>query len=102
VTVSTSADPDVLAATLTSTWPGGVCTDTGVYYEGMVSLPLLAMYGTGVRFVTGRVNARAELPNVLALLDAGLDLRPVVHTVADWADAPDVWAGMTGKTVITR
>ena len=28
-----SADPALLAATLRATWPDGVCTDTGIYYE---------------------------------------------------------------------
>ena len=62
VTVHTSADPAVLAATLRATWPDGVCTDTGVYYQAKVEMPLLAMYTRGVRFVTGRVNARAVIP----------------------------------------
>ena len=34
VTVHTSMDPEVLAATLRATWPDGVCTDTGIYYQG--------------------------------------------------------------------
>ncbi len=34
VTVHTSADPAVLAATMRATWPDGVCTDTGIYYQG--------------------------------------------------------------------
>ena len=33
VTVHTSADPALLAATLRATWPDGVCTDTGIYYQ---------------------------------------------------------------------
>lgn len=102
VTVSTGADVDALVATLAATWPAGVCTDTGIYYQGDVTLPLLAMYGSGVRFVTGRANARAAIPQVLALLSDGLDLAPVVESVADWDSAPETWAGMRGKTVLTR
>lgn len=102
VTVHTSADPKLLAATLRATWPDGVCTDTGIYYQGAVELPLLAMYTRGVRFVTGRVNARAVIPEILELLTAGCDLGPVVERVADWDDAPAVWPTMTGKTVFTR
>ena len=60
------------------------------------------MYTTGVRFVTGRANARADIPAVLDLLAAGADLAPVVESVVDWADAPAAWAGLRGKTVITR
>ena len=102
VTVHTSADPKLLAATLRATWPDGVCTDTGAYFQGPVEMPLLPMYTRGVRFVTGRVNARAVIPEVLDLLDAGCDLAPVVERVADWDDAPEVWPAMTGKTVFTR
>jgi hypothetical protein len=60
------------------------------------------MYTTGVRFVTGRANARADIPAVLDLLAAGTDLGPVVESVVGWADAPAAWAGLRGKTVVTR
>ncbi len=102
VTVHTSADPSVLAATLRATWPDGVCTDTGIYYQGAVKMPLLPMYTRGVRFVTGRVNARAVIPQILELLTASCDLAPVVERVVRWDDAPSAWPKMTGKTVFTR
>ncbi len=98
----TSADPSLLAATLRATWPDGVCTDTGIYYQGSVEMPLLSMYTRGVRFVTGRVNARAAIPHIVELLTAGCDLAPVVEHVVAWDDAPSVWPTMTGKTVFTR
>ena len=101
VTAHTSANPALLAATLRATWPDGVCTDTGIYFD-KVEMPLLPMYTRGVRFVTGRVNARAVIPEVLGLLAGGLDLSPVVDRVAPWEDAPPVWPTMTGKTVFTR
>ena len=44
-------------------------------------MPLLPMYTRGVRFVTGRVNARAVIPQVLELLADGLDLSPAVDRV---------------------
>jgi D-arabinose 1-dehydrogenase-like Zn-dependent alcohol dehydrogenase len=102
VTVHTSADPARLAATLRATWPDGVCTDTGIYLSSKVEMPLLPMYTRGVRFVTGRVNARAMIPEILELLDAGCDLSPAVERVVSWDDAPSVWPAMTGKTVFTR
>ena len=77
MTVHTSGDPEVLAATLRATWADGVCTDTGIYYQGKVEMPLLPMYTRGVRFVTGRVNARAVIPEILDLIVAGCDLRPL-------------------------
>ena len=102
VTVHTSADPSLLAATLGATWPDGVCTDTGIYYQGSVEMPLLPMYTRGVRFVTGRVNARAVIPEVLELLSGACDLALAVDRVVPWTDAPSVWPTMTGKTVFTR
>jgi threonine dehydrogenase-like Zn-dependent dehydrogenase len=102
VTVHTSADSSVLASTLRATWPDGVCTDTGIYYQGGVEMPLLPMYTRGVRFVTGRVNARAVIPEILELLTATCDLSPAVDRVVPWNAAPSVWPAMTGKTVFTR
>ena len=102
VTVHTSAEPAVLAATLRVTWPDGVCTDTGIYYQGAWEMPLLPMYTRGVRFVTGRVNARAAIPEVVELLESGCDLSPAVDRVVPWDQAADVWPTMTGKTVFTR
>jgi threonine dehydrogenase-like Zn-dependent dehydrogenase len=103
VTVNTSARPEVLIATLRATWPGGVCTGSSILFgDRVLGLPLWWMYTTGVRFVTGRVNARASIPAVLDLLAAGTDLAPVVESVVPWADAPAAWAGLRGKTVITR
>jgi threonine dehydrogenase-like Zn-dependent dehydrogenase len=102
VTVHTSADPSLLSATLRATWPDGVCTDTGIYYQASVEMPLLPMYTRGVRFVTGRVSARAVIPEILELLAGGCDLSPVVDRVVAWDDAPSVWPTMIGKTVFSR
>lgn len=102
VTVNTSADPALLAATLRATWPDGVCTDTGIYYQPTVELALLPLYTRGVRFVTGRVNARAAIPQVLAMLADGCDLSPAVDRVVPWEEAPTGWPEMTGKTVFVR
>ena len=70
-----------LAATIRATWPDGVCTDTGIYYQGGVEMPLLSMYTRGLRFVTGRVNARAVIPEILELITAPCDLTPAVDRV---------------------
>jgi len=102
VTVHTSGDPSLLAATLRATWPDGVCTDTGIYFQAGVEIPMLRVYTRGVRFVTGRVSARAVIPEILELLAGGCDLSPVVDHVVAWEDAPSVWPTMTGKTVFTR
>jgi threonine dehydrogenase-like Zn-dependent dehydrogenase len=101
VTVHTTAEPDVLSAMLRTTWPDGVCTDTGIFMAP-VELPLLAMYTRGVRFVTSRVNARAVIPEIIEVLSAGCDLGPIVDRVVPWEDADCVWPTMTGKTVFAR
>ena len=101
VTVHTSAEPELLTATLRATWPDGVCTDTGLFI-GPVELPLLAMYTRGVRFVTGRVNARTVIPEILESISTGCDLAPAVDRVVPWDDAADVWPTMTSKTVFSR
>jgi threonine dehydrogenase-like Zn-dependent dehydrogenase len=102
VTVHTTAEPALLAATLRATWPDGVCTDTGIYYQPKVEMPLLPMYTRGVRFVTGRVSARAVIPEILDVLAGGCDLLPVVDRVVPWEDAPSAWPTMAGKTVFIR
>jgi len=102
ITVHTTGDSAVLSATLRATWPHGVCTDTGIYPEYKVEMPLLPMYTRGVQFVTGRVNARTVIPRVLELLADGLDLSPAVDRVVAWEDAPSAWPAMVGKTVFTR
>ncbi|MCV7381792.1 alcohol dehydrogenase [Mycobacterium alsense] len=102
VTVHTTGDAAVLSATLRATWPDGVCTDTGIYPEYKVEMPLLPMYTRGVQFVTGRVSARTVIPRVLQLLADGLDLSPAVDRVVAWDDAPAAWPAMTGKTVFAR
>lgn len=102
VTVNTSADPALLAAALRATSPGGVCTDTGIYYQAEVPLPLLEMYSSGVTFVTGRANARADLPAVLDILAGGCDLRPAVDRVVAWDEAAEAWPTMRSKVVFVR
>lgn len=101
VTVNTSADPELLAATLRATWADGVCTDTGIYHQN-VEMALLHLYTRGVRFVTGRVNARAAIPSVLGLIADGCDLSAAVDRVVPWEEAAAAWPTMTGKTVFTR
>jgi len=102
VTVHTSGDPKLLTAALRATWPDGVCTDTGIYFQPTVEMPMLHIYTRGARFVTGRVSARAVIPEILELLSGGCDLSPVVDRVVPWDDAPSVWPTMVGKTVFSQ
>ncbi len=103
ITVDASADPAGLAAALQRVEPGGVCTSVGIYYTRTTPLPLLAMYGTGVTFVTGRVNARAELPAALQLIASGaFDPAKITSRVAAWSEAPEALRDPGPKVVIAR
>jgi len=103
ITVDASADPDGLGCALRSVAPGGVCTSIGIYYSDAVALPLLDMYGTGVRFHTGRANARADMPEVLALVQSGR-LRPELVTSerVAWSDAAEALADPSMKPLFVR
>jgi len=64
ITVDASSNPDALDFTISSTAPNGVCTSVAIYF-GPTPVPLTKMYGKGITFITGRVHARACLPDVL-------------------------------------
>jgi alcohol dehydrogenase len=103
ITVDASADPDGLACALRSVAPGGVCTSIGIYYSGEVPVPVLDMYGTGVHFHTGRANARADMPEVLALVQAGrLQPELVTTEIVAWRDAAEALVEPSMKPIFVR
>lgn len=103
ITVDASADPAGLACALRSTEPDGVCTSIGIYFSETTSVPLLEMYTEGIVFKTGRVHARAIIPEVVALAAAGrVHPERVTDLVIPWDDAAEALAYHTTKTVIVR
>jgi len=58
ITVDASAHPAWLELALRATEPGGVCTSVGIYFARRTPMPLLAMYTTGITFITSRVSAK--------------------------------------------
>jgi len=103
ITVNHAAGQDGLAAALRSTEPGGICTSTSIYFEAETPIPLLEMYGTGVTFKTGRVNARALMPEVLEAVGSGrIHPEQITAAVVSWESAAEALAAHTHKTVITR
>jgi hypothetical protein len=61
------------------------------------------MYTVGVTFVTGRAQARRDIPGVLDLVARGtLDPSVVTAITAPWADAPQAWSEHREKLVILR
>lgn len=88
VTVDASGDHGGLHAALRSTAPDGTCTSVAVYFEPATPVPLLEMYTRGCTLHTGRCHARALIPEVLALIDAGrLDPALVTSAVVGFDEA---------------
>lgn len=103
ITVDTSANPAGLACALKSVEPGGVCTSVGIYFAPETPVPLLHMYRTGVTFKTGRVNAQAETPHVLDLVQSGrLHPERLTTRVARWDDAAEAFLEPAVKVVVAR
>ncbi len=103
ITVSSGGDPAALGCALRSTDHGGVCTDTGIFFERSTPMPLLAMYDTGITFRTGRAHIRADLPAVLDLVTSQqLDVARLIQSESEWDDAPAAFSGVNNKLLITR
>lgn len=102
ITVDASNDPEGLACAIRSTDAWGTCTCVGVFFAD-VAVPMLEMYGKGIHFVTGRANARADMPDVLRhVADGSLDPRPVMTGVHPWESAPEVLRSGLMKPVFVR
>jgi threonine dehydrogenase-like Zn-dependent dehydrogenase len=93
---------DQLALALQSLAPEGFCESAGNHFRPG-ELPLLDMYLTGVTLRVARDNARANLPEALALAASGrVDPGRVVSGVFDWDDLPRTLLGRHRKPVFTR
>jgi threonine dehydrogenase-like Zn-dependent dehydrogenase len=103
VVVDASGERGALAYAVRSLTPGGICTSVAVYFGTSTRLPLWPLYLRQGTLTTGLVNARTELPAVLAAVADGR-LRPEVVTdlVADWDEAPSALLAPATKAVITR
>jgi threonine dehydrogenase-like Zn-dependent dehydrogenase len=103
VTVEASASTAGLSVAIRATRPGGVCTSVGIYYSAQTPMPLLAMYGTGITFVHGRVNSRPCMDEVLPLVQSGR-FQPALVTglTAPWEDAADALLDPAAKVIVTR
>ena len=103
ITVDHSGSTPGLHSAIRSTEPDGTCTSTAIYFAPETPLPMLEMYTCGITFRTSRVNARAVIPDVLALVSGGR-LRPELVTtqVVRWDDADGALADLSAKTVVVR
>jgi threonine dehydrogenase-like Zn-dependent dehydrogenase len=102
ITVDATSRPEGLCFSLASTDSCGTCTSIGIYFAD-VPMPLLDMYTRNIRFVTGRIDARSDLPEALALMTSGrFDLLSVATKVVDWNEAPSAWIEPATKLVFRR
>jgi alcohol dehydrogenase len=101
ITVDASGDHAGLHAALRSTAPDGTCTSVAIYFEPETPVPLLELYTRGCTLHTGRVHARAVIPEVLALVAAGrLDPALVTSAVVGFDDAPAALAEPPTKLIL--
>ncbi|APR82100.1 Alcohol dehydrogenase [Minicystis rosea] len=102
ITVDATGRAEGLRFCLSSTDAWGECTSIGIYFQD-VAMPLFDMYTRGIRFVTGRVDARAMLPEALALAAEGsFAIEPIVTKVVGWEEAPSAWVEPAVKLVVAR
>jgi threonine dehydrogenase-like Zn-dependent dehydrogenase len=104
VTVCSASDPAHLALALRATEPDGTCVVNAIFFgDDAVPTPMFSMYTRGVRLVTGRVNARAVMPEALALVSHGaFDPALVTDAVVEWSDAAEALTASPQKLVIHR
>jgi threonine dehydrogenase-like Zn-dependent dehydrogenase len=100
VTVDASGDPAALNFAVASTAPNGICTSVAIYFSETTPMPLLRMYGKGITFHTGRVQARPPLPDVLHACAAGhFHPEHVTARVVPFAEAADAMTDPAAKIV---
>lgn len=103
ITVDASANTAGLNYAIRSLSPGGVCTTVGYYFQKRTAIPLMHMYATSATLHTGVAHARADIPELLQLVQSGR-FRPEKATtlVAPWQDAGKAFLERTTKVVVVR
>jgi alcohol dehydrogenase len=103
IAVEASSTAAGLRYALRSLSPGGVCTAVGFYLATRTGLPLMQMYANSSTLHVGVSHPRADLPNVIALVQRGVfDPLKVATVIADWDDAPDAFTTRTTKVIVRR
>jgi len=103
ITVCSALEPDAMKAALKATEPDGTCVVNAIYFDDAMPLPMFSMYTRGVRLVTGRVNARAVIPEALASIVSGaLAPEGVTDQVVSWDECADALVAEPHKFVIRR
>jgi threonine dehydrogenase-like Zn-dependent dehydrogenase len=87
---------------IASTLPNGILTIVGMFFADP-AIPLRAMYARGITLHTGRVQARAELPQVLAHCAQGhFHPERVTSRVVPFADAAEAMLDPGPKIIFTN
>jgi alcohol dehydrogenase len=103
VVVDNTGDPDGLTTALRSTDDFGACTSVVIHFDPMTAVPLLEMYSRGVRLTSSRVDSRALIGDVVALVTSGVfDPAAVPTTVVSWDEADRAWPEPAIKLVVSR
>lgn len=102
ITVDGSGNPDALDFVISSTAPNGVCTIVAIYFTP-APIPLPKLYSKGITIITGRVQARADLPAVLECCASGhLHPEHVTSRVVPFTDAPEAMTDSGPKLIFTN
>jgi threonine dehydrogenase-like Zn-dependent dehydrogenase len=102
IVVDASGDHAGLHTAIRSTAANGTCTCVAIYFEPETPVPLLEMYTRGCTLHASRVHARAVIPDVLGLIEAGrLEPQKVTSDVVGFDDAPDALADPPVKLILT-
>ncbi len=100
ITVDAGGNPEALDFVISSTAPNGVCTSVAIYFTPTTPVPLLKMYGKGITFITGRVDARAGLPDVLErCADGHFHPEHITSRVVPFAQAAEAMTDSGPKVV---
>lgn len=103
ITVDASNYEAGLRFAIRSLAPGGICTSVGFYFQKGTPLPLWQMYLNDSTFHIGVSHPRADLPDLLALLQKGLfDPEKITTLTADWEDAAEAFLSHSTKVVVKR
>jgi threonine dehydrogenase-like Zn-dependent dehydrogenase len=102
VTAACVSTPDGLISAFRSTQPGGICHSSGIQFFGVANADYLELYRRGIKFFTGRANARDDMPAVLDLMYQGrLDLARVTGNIIAFSEAAGTLENnLTHKTII--
>ncbi|MBI1211418.1 MAG: alcohol dehydrogenase catalytic domain-containing protein [Alphaproteobacteria bacterium] len=103
ITVDGSGDPDALDFVIASTAPNGVCTIIAIYFTPTTPIPLSKLYSKGITIITGRVEARGHLPDVLESCAHGhFHPEHVTSRVVPFSEAAEAMTDPSPKLIFTN